>query len=496
MRLVSYTRTTTCFPGEQISDTTITEQNDRIATYASLHGWKVSGKYSDRKKDQKENSAFERLLADGMQRKFDAVIVPSIFRAGKDLWGAKDVLLQTFHYAGIGFVVVDDDFISIGKSNQDAERYFDEKYSQLRQENIRYHVNRRNRKGILSWNDLKYGYKLTKDYQLVIDPETAPVVKRMFEMCAGGMHPAEIAEVFKQERIPIPLVSRGMNVKIPDPYNWDRQSIRRLLDKTVYVGHWSKVVQGETMYFENEPIVDLAIFQKVQDYLKAIATHAKPPRPKQRYSMLVKDKERGFCFHLRNSKYGYSYFTFASTPKGYEGKTKLLVTDLEASLRETLNAARAEAARLKDCIEHEGDRWLAQFIQKQKEEFSGSAFMLAELEQSRIETYKKYADGEVSQQVMESKNRSFRDFSEKQEIEFKKRINALERKRRAVCLDNPWINLFLTWDINKDFDRETLVKYISSITLDHMEIDKIELVLEEWYLELPEEWRKQNGEKE
>ena len=63
-------------------------------------------------------------------------------------------------------------------------------------------------------------------------------------------------------------------------------------------------------------------------------------------------------------------------------------------------------------------------------------------------------------------------------------------------MDNPWINLFLTWDINKDFDRETLVKYISSITLDHMEIDKIELVHEEWYLELPKEWRKQNGEKE
>ena len=197
MRLVSYTRTTTCYPGKLSSDASITEQNERIGEYARLHGWRISEKYSDRKKDQMENSAFEKLLADGMQRKFDAVIVPSVYRAGKDLWGAKEVLLQTFHYAGIGFVIVEDDFISIGKPNHEAEKYFDEKYSQFRQETIRYRVNQRNRNGILSWNDVKYGYKLTDDYKLVIDPETAPVVKRMFELCASGMHPARIAEIFK-----------------------------------------------------------------------------------------------------------------------------------------------------------------------------------------------------------------------------------------------------------------------------------------------------------
>ena len=54
---------------------------------------------------------------------------------------------------------------------------------------------------------------------------------------------------------------------------------------------------------------------------------------------------------------------------------------------------------------------------------------------------------------------------------------------------NPWVNLFLTWNEEKEFDRETLVKYIASVTLDHMEIDNIELVNEEWYQELPEEWR-------
>lgn len=218
MRIVSYTRTTSCFPGAEIPTNVISEQNEQIRAFAEERGWKITDKYSDRKKDPKENTAFERLLKDGIQRKFDAVIVASIFRAGKDLWSAREVLLQTFHYAGISFIVVEDDFISTGKSNEEADEYFDGKYGILKRENIRYRVNERNRNGILSWNDVKYGYRLTDDYQLVVDDDTAPVVKRMFEMCADGMTPKEIAEVFTAEKIPIPLVSRGMNVEIKEPY--------------------------------------------------------------------------------------------------------------------------------------------------------------------------------------------------------------------------------------------------------------------------------------
>ena len=127
MRIVSYTRTTSSYPGAEIPSDPITRQNRVIKEYASDHGWTISGRYSDRKKDAQANEAFEQLLQDGLQRKFDAVIVDSVYHAGKDLWRAKEVLLQTFHFAGISFVVVEDDFISIGKTNEEAEAYFEKK---------------------------------------------------------------------------------------------------------------------------------------------------------------------------------------------------------------------------------------------------------------------------------------------------------------------------------------------------------------------------------
>lgn len=130
MRLVSYTRTTSWKENGDIPADIIRQQNESIRSYAKIHEWKLMKTYSDRKNDDNEESAFRQMLCDGMNRKFDAVIIHSIDRAGKSLWSAKEVLLQTFHMAGIGFVIVQDDFISVGKPNDEAAQYFENHVNQ------------------------------------------------------------------------------------------------------------------------------------------------------------------------------------------------------------------------------------------------------------------------------------------------------------------------------------------------------------------------------
>lgn len=489
MRIVSYTRTTSCFPGEEIPANVITAQNERIRGYVEKHGWKIAGKYSDRKKDQSENASFERLLQDGIQRKFDAVIVDSIFRAGKDLWSAREVLLQTFHFAGIWFIVVEDNFISAGKSNEEAEKYFDQKYSVLRRENIRHRVNQRNRNGILSWNDVKYGYRLTEDYQLVIDKDTAPVVKRMFELCASGMTPKQIAELFTKEEIPVPLVSRGMNVKIDHPYRWDRLKVRRLLDKTVYIGRWSKIVQGEVMEFTNEPIVEEDVFWKVQDYLASIATHAKPPREKHPYTGLVCDKDFGFCLRLRKTRSGVLYFAFATVPQNYEGNTQLLLSDLESELRSALNREKERAEQIEMLIREEGTEKKNAIVRQMQETFKSRAQLLAERQQSRMDKYRCYRAGKISEQDIQMEEERYQNTVSSLENVFQGYFAKKERIETAISENNPWLQLFRAWDPARILDREILLKYISRITLDHMQIAAIEFVHAEWYMELPDDWR-------
>ena len=77
MKCVSYTRTLP-WKNHQ-SKLTIAEQNQRIAAYLAEHKeLDLQKKYSDRKNDEKARAAFDQMTNDGVERKFDCIIVASM----------------------------------------------------------------------------------------------------------------------------------------------------------------------------------------------------------------------------------------------------------------------------------------------------------------------------------------------------------------------------------------------------------------------------------
>lgn len=118
MRCVSYTRTTSCKNTKKIPSDIIQQQNEHIQNYIQSHGWKLVAKYSDRKKDENENTAFEEMTADGINRKFDMVVVDSVDRCGKYISCAEDVLVKTFFPAGLHFAIVQSDFAVLEKAGK------------------------------------------------------------------------------------------------------------------------------------------------------------------------------------------------------------------------------------------------------------------------------------------------------------------------------------------------------------------------------------------
>ena len=107
MKWVSYTRSISSRIGEENPSNTIAEQNERIARYLKKRGCSVSEKYSDRKRTAEATEGFDKLVQDGMARKFDAVVVDSIFRCGRTLPFAIEALQRTFYPLGIQFAVVE-----------------------------------------------------------------------------------------------------------------------------------------------------------------------------------------------------------------------------------------------------------------------------------------------------------------------------------------------------------------------------------------------------
>ncbi|MFQ5872999.1 MAG: recombinase family protein, partial [Dehalococcoidia bacterium] len=109
------------------------------------------------------------------------------------------------------------------------------------------------------------------------DPDTAPVVKRIFQMALGGPGVKEIAKTLNAEGIPSPKGKR-----------WGKSGLYVVLTNELYTGTLTWGVHGRYHQEANiEPVrvrgalpavVDEAAFQQLQRDLKARAPRVTPPR--------------------------------------------------------------------------------------------------------------------------------------------------------------------------------------------------------------------------
>ena len=102
----------------------IKEQNDRIRDYASRIGLKISKFYEDKSDDPLSDNGYQQLRLDGMNRKFDLVLLESVNRFGAGNGMARSLLVDTFSIIGIDFIVTQDGFDSREHNLDEIEAYF------------------------------------------------------------------------------------------------------------------------------------------------------------------------------------------------------------------------------------------------------------------------------------------------------------------------------------------------------------------------------------
>lgn len=492
MRLVSYTR---IVPFQTDAPTvSIAEQNERIANYAKQCGMQVAKQYSDRKNDPKADSAFMKLLEDGIHRRFDAVIVDSFFYAGRSFGQAREVMLQTFYPAGIHFIIAEDGFISFEKTKEEVTKYFWRKEGGYKNRMIKDHMQQRNLEGKFNIQDVKYGFRLTDDGQMQADPNTAPVVHEIFSSFVEGKSTAEIARSLQEQKIAVPSVARGEKRNLPNPFHWGGKTIINILKSPVYSGCWTKTVKGQSVTLHNEPLVEQELFEKANSRMKTDPKKRCPKNRNSPYVGLLYDIQHGFCTHRRKTVDNRVYY-YNSVMGIEDGKRKpwLYETELENAVRLCLKQEQQRAERILNRIQTEGDAVREQEIERWKDHFRDRMKTIVKSERSRMETYKAFRAGTVSeaewQSVQERAKQIVRDF-EPSFSEYKSAIAELEKTDFAK---NPWLQLFLQYDDAKPFNRELVKQYVQRIYISQMKITSIELKLQEHYQKLPEIWRSEYG---
>jgi len=133
-----------------------------------------------------------------------------------------------------------------------------------------------------------YGYQKGENGILVVDEETAPVVKLIYELCAGGNGPGQIARILRERKINTPRTTDFLRTGRADrydpnvPWGWTSATVAAILSKKEYMGHTvnfkttkksfksKKIIHNpeeKQMVFENthEAIISSELWEVVQN---------------------------------------------------------------------------------------------------------------------------------------------------------------------------------------------------------------------------------------
>lgn len=285
--------------GESVS---IDNQRTILRKYAEDRGFEIHDEYID---DGVSGTTFDRpevqrLLDDAKTGVINTIIVKDLSRFGRNYIEVGQYVDYVFPAFGIRFIAIQDNVDTENRDSGAMEmmpimNVFNEWHAANTSKKIRA-VKRANAKeGIYTAKKASYGYKMGTDKKRapVIDEETAPIVRRIFEMYASGISPMKIAEVLNKEGIPSPAVyaysQTGQKPKPNAVGIWTAVTIREMLNKIIYIGHmpqlrWTSYSyknhkrfrkdekEWTVVYNTHEPIISQELWDRVQERQKSVAT--------------------------------------------------------------------------------------------------------------------------------------------------------------------------------------------------------------------------------
>jgi len=199
----------------------------------------------------RERLELERLLADAKDGKFDVIVFPSIDRVGRSVRDVLDID-KALRNAGIDIVFVREgidtstpmgEFFEIIMASiaQIEGRMMYERLSKGKQQKAS--------RGGYTGGWLPYGYRRGDDGDVVVVPEEAKVIKRIFRRAARGESMNSIACRLRETGVP----TRNGGT-------WGHSTIRRILRNPFYTGRVE--FEGKLVRGQHKAIISLARFKE------------------------------------------------------------------------------------------------------------------------------------------------------------------------------------------------------------------------------------------
>ncbi len=378
-----------------------------------------------------ERESFQRLLGDVMSGKINCVVVKDLSRFARNYSDAGSLIDNLFVQMGVRFISLAegvDSYLNPDSVNSiivPITNVMNDQYCYQTSKKIRQVFDYKRRNGQYIGSFAPYGYiKDPKDkHQLIVDPEAAEIVKKIYELCLQGMAKLQIVMYLNDHGIPSPTAYRKLkglpySPAISDAPMWGNKIITDILRNPIYTGDLVqgrrrvksyKVHQIEAVPEDewvrvpdtHEAIITHETFDRVQELLKRDTRTAPKKRELHLFSGFLRCADCGKA--VTRSQSGKNVYYSCST---YKKRSRTACTmhsikhnRLEAAVLFAIQYQVSTAVSYSEIVAHinaaplkksQSHRLNDQIAAKEKE--------LTKITRYKQSLYQDWKDGEISQQ--------------------------------------------------------------------------------------------------
>ena len=497
--------------GESVS---IENQRLLLTQYVHDRGWNLIDTYID---DGYSGTNFnrpgvQRLIADAEAKRINVIIVKDLSRFGRNVVQFGHYTEDVFPAIGCRFIAINNG-IDTGGQNSNNEvmgflNLFNEFYSRDTSKKVRAVRRACAESGKFVGNHAAIGYRRDpmNKHHLLIDEETAPLVRRIFAMRASGMTYRQIAVALNDESVPPPGVVFYQRRGEEDPrrvnHKWAETTVKNIIRNEVYIGN---MVQGRssTVSYKcrkavikpkeewvrvegtHEPIISRDVWETVANMDRNKFRKREAPKGKSSiFTGLVYCADCGFkmrnhsdTYHLKSGESGRRcYFICGNYARSGKSACSNHAIKEEALYRIVLEDIRAKA----QLVYYDREAMLERIIQAKdrenhtrlassEQELRVTSARVRELENLMQNLYEDKCAGTISQTVFQTLMKKY-ETERAQKSDSMKVLEQRVRENRENRQDvDHWANVIRRYAEITELDETILLELVDRIEIGESE---------------------------
>ena len=184
--------------------------------------------------------AFQRMISDIEAGRIGCVITKDLSRLGRNYIESGSYMEVFFPKHNVRYIAITDNYDSVNKQEMDIAPFkniLNDMYSRDISKKVLAGRMTRSRQGKFCGGQPPLGLMRDPDDNghLIIDPETAPIIRRIFDLALDGFGNMKICKVLMEERIPITRMQTGTDCDV-NYYAWSGSRISTILRNPFYKG--------------------------------------------------------------------------------------------------------------------------------------------------------------------------------------------------------------------------------------------------------------------